>query len=102
MATSTGSRRAVAGGVVLTVGAGPERAGTFVVRIVVDCISRIIASSSALGVALSSGDGVSVRSGVAVSCMFRGRRPDIGIRFGDSILLSEPTLDWYGDGNGGG
>ncbi|GMF33730.1 unnamed protein product [Phytophthora fragariaefolia] len=101
MATSAGSRRVVAGGVVLTVGVGPGRADTFVARIVVDCISRVIASSSAVGIALSSGGGVSVRSGAAVSCMIRGRRPDIGIRFGDSMLLSEPTLDGYGDGNGG-
>ncbi|GMF22013.1 unnamed protein product [Phytophthora fragariaefolia] len=101
MATYAGSRRVIAGGVVLTDSAGAERVGTFVVRIVADCISRIIASSSALGVTFSSGDGVSVRSGTAVSCMIRGRRPDIDIRFGDLILLSEPMLDWYVPGHPG-
>ncbi|KAE8989477.1 hypothetical protein PR001_g21765 [Phytophthora rubi] len=57
-------------------------------------------SLKALGSTSSAGFVTSVRVGATDSCMARGGR-FMGMRLGDSRLLSESTLDWYrGKGEG--
>ncbi|KAE9290925.1 hypothetical protein PF001_g19395 [Phytophthora fragariae] len=63
------------------------------VRIIVVCISLMVDSSKALGITLSVGFATSVRADAADSCMASGGR-FMGMRLGDSKLLSESTLDW--------
>ncbi|KAE9273905.1 hypothetical protein PF001_g27299 [Phytophthora fragariae] len=97
MATSAASWGRVTVGAGFAGGFGPVGIAAVSARavlITVVCISLMMESLKALGSTSSAGFVTSVRVGAADSWMARGGR-FMGMRLGDSRLLSESTLDWY-------